>query len=85
MAYSIFLRPAAIRDLKQLPADARERIEAAIGALKDNPRPPGCRKLVGFENEWRLRVGNYRVLYIIDDSTRQVTIARVAHRREAYR
>ena len=85
MAYSILLRPAAVRDLKRMPTGARERIEAAIGALEDNPRPPGCKKLVGFENEWRLRVGNYRVLYIIDDSTRQVTIARVAHRREAYR
>ncbi len=85
MPYSIFLRPAVARDLKRLPANTRERIEAAIDALKDDPRPSGCKKLVGFENEWRLRVGSLRVLYVIDDSNRQVTIARVAHRREAYR
>jgi mRNA interferase RelE/StbE len=85
MAYRIFLRPAAVRDLDSLPGDVGKRLGQAIDRLSENPRPPGSKKLVGFENEWRLRVGNYRVLYVVDDSTKRVTIARVAHRREAYR
>lgn len=85
MAYRIFLRPAAVHDLDSLQSNLRERTEQAIGRLAENPRPHGSKKLVGFENEWRLRVGEYRVLYVIDDATKRVTIARVAHRREAYR
>lgn len=85
MAYSVLLRPAAIRDLKALPGNVRSRLEKALDDLKGNPRPTGCKKLTGFDDEWRLRVGNYRILYLIDDDERQVLIARVAHRREAYR
>jgi mRNA interferase RelE/StbE len=85
MPYRILLRPAAIRDLDSLDAKVRGRMERAIDRLRDNPRPPGSKKLVGFENEWRLRVGDYRVLYVIDDTARQVVVARAAHRREAYR
>jgi mRNA interferase RelE/StbE len=83
--YSILVRPAAARDLKELSPEVRKRINTAIDRLDDNPRPSGSRKLVGFDDEWRVRVGNYRVLYVIHDSERQVLIARVAHRREAYR
>ena len=85
MAYSILLRPAAVRDLNALPSDVRTRIEKSIDHLKDNPRPSGVRKLVGFDDEWRLRVGDFRVLYVINDLQQRVVIARVAHRREAYR
>lgn len=85
MAYSILLRPAALHDLRKLPDGIRQRIEFALDGLAENPRPSGCKKLVGFEDEWRLRAGDYRVLYVINDSTRSVTIARIAHRREAYR
>ena len=81
MEYSILLRPAAVRDLKALPSDVRKRIEKAIDWLKDDPRPSGVKKLVGFDDEWRLRVGHYRVLNVIDDAERRVTVARVAHRR----
>jgi mRNA interferase RelE/StbE len=85
MAYSVSIRPAAIRDLKALPSDARGRVEKALDRLVDDPRPPGARKLVRVNDEWRLRVGDYRVLYFINDSQPQVVVARVAHRREAYR
>ena len=85
MAYSILLRPAAVRDLKSLPSGVRTRIEKAIARLADEPRTSGTRKLVSFENEWRLRVGDYRVLYLINDPEQRIMIARVAHRREAYR
>jgi mRNA interferase RelE/StbE len=76
MAYSVLLRPAAVRDLKALPTDMRRRVEATIDRLKDEPRPSGVKKLVGFDNEWRLRVGDYRVLYIIDDPHKHVLVAR---------
>lgn len=85
MPYSILLRPAAIRDLKGLPSSTRSRIEKAIDRLTNDPRPPGAKKLVGVASEWRLRVGDYRVLYLVNDSERHVVVARVAHRREAYR
>ncbi len=85
MAYSILVRPAAARDLKVLSPEIRKRIDKVIDRLSNDPRPSGSRKLVGFEDEWRVRVGDYRVLYLIRDSDRQVVIARIAHRREAYR
>ena len=85
MAYSILLRPAAARDLRALPSDTRTRIEKAVDRLAVDPRPRGARKLLGVNNEWRLRVGDYRVLYVVNDPEHQVVIARIAHRREAYR
>jgi mRNA interferase RelE/StbE len=85
MSYRVFLRPAAVRDLESLSSKIKSRAEAAIQALGENPRPAGTKKLVGFEDEWRLRVGSYRILYIIGDQDHSVTVARVAHRREAYR
>ena len=85
MAYPILLRPAAVRDLKALPSDLRARIDKAIDRLAEDARPPGSRKLAGAKDEWRLRVGDYRVLYMVNDSEHQVVVARIAHRREAYR
>jgi mRNA interferase RelE/StbE len=60
------------------------RIDRKILALADNPRPAGCRKLKGYKDQWRVRVGDWRVLYIVDDAAKLVTITRVAHRREVY-
>ena len=50
----------------------------------DNPRPAGCKKLKGYKDQWRVRVGDWRVLYIIDDAAKLITITRIAHRREVY-
>jgi mRNA interferase RelE/StbE len=85
MAYRLLLRPAAQRDLGGLPRAILGRVEKAIERLRENPRPPGCRKLSGFENEWRVRVGDYRILYIVDSAQQEIRVARIAHRREAYR
>ncbi len=85
MAYRLLLRPAAQRDLGRLPSAILGRVERAIERLKENPHPPGCKKLSGFENEWRVRVGDYRILYLIDYAQQEIRVARVAHRREAYR
>ena len=61
------------------------RIIPQIRALAENPRPLGCRKLTGSKNDWRIRVGDCRVLYEIDEKARAVRIMRVRHRREVYR
>ncbi len=60
------------------------RIDRKILSLAGSPRSPGCKKLKGYKNHWRVRVGDWRVLYIIDDAAKLVTITRVAHRREVY-
>jgi mRNA interferase RelE/StbE len=53
-------------------------------ALADNPHPAGCKKLEGYKDLWRIRVGDMRVVYVIDDSAKLVSVVRVAHRREVY-
>jgi mRNA interferase RelE/StbE len=60
------------------------RIDRKILALADNPRPLGCKKLRGYKDHWRVRVGDWRVVYIVADAAKLVTITRVAHRREVY-
>jgi mRNA interferase RelE/StbE len=60
------------------------RIVARLEDLRSAPRPPGCKKLKGGDNEWRIRVGDYRIVYVIDDEARTVEVTRIAHRREAY-
>jgi mRNA interferase RelE/StbE len=83
--YRVFLERAAEKDLKHLSAKLHDRVIAAIQALAKNPRPTGCRKLTGVDNDWRIRVGDYRIVYEIDDATRDVRVNRVRHRREVYR
>jgi len=56
-----------------------------IEILADAPRPPGCKKLRGGDREWRIRVGSYRIVYVIDDNAKILDVTRIAHRREAYR
>lgn len=83
--YRVFLERAAERDLRQLSAKLHDRVIAAIQRLSRNPRPTGCRKLTGIDNDWRIRVGDYRVIYEIDDAVGTVRVNRVRHRREVYR
>jgi mRNA interferase RelE/StbE len=83
--YRILLERGAERDLRRLSAEMHDRVIAAIRGLAANPRPPGCRKLRGGQNDWRIRVGDYRVVYEIADDIRVVRVNRVRHRREVYR
>jgi mRNA interferase RelE/StbE len=83
--YRVLLERAAEKDLSRLSAAIHDRVIAAIQALANNPRPPGCRKLAGSKNDWRIRVGDYRVIYEIADQIRIVRVNRVRHRREVYR
>lgn len=83
--YNVFLEKRAERDLKKLSADLFYRIMPIIQALSDNPRPSGCLKLKNTLQDYRIRVGDYRILYEIDDQSRVVKVMRVRHRRESYR
>jgi mRNA interferase RelE/StbE len=83
--YEVYLEKAAENDLKRLPTATFQRIIPQIRALAENPRPSGCRKLAGSKNDWRIRVGDHRVLYEIDEKVKAVRIMRVRHRREVYR
>lgn len=85
MTYAIEFRPAALRDLKTLPVDLRKRIGRKIDSLADNPRPPGVEKLSGREDSYRVRVGDYRIIYEIRDRVLLIIIVEVGHRREVYR
>jgi mRNA interferase RelE/StbE len=83
--YRVFLERAAEKDLKQLSAKLHNRVIVAIQALATNPRPAGCKKLTAADNDWRIRVGDYGVIYEIAESIRVVRVNRVRHRREVYR
>jgi mRNA interferase RelE/StbE len=83
--YRVLLERGAEKELSRLSPDIHDRVITAIRALATNPRPPGCRKLAGSKHDWRIRVGDYRVVYEIADQIRVVRINRVRHRREAYR
>jgi mRNA interferase RelE/StbE len=83
--YRVLLERAAEKDLSRLPAETHDRVIEAIQALASNPRPVGCRKLTGSKHDWRIRVGDYRVVYEIADVIRVVRVNRVRHRREVYR
>ena len=65
--YEIIVERSAEKDLKRIAVEVRPKLAATIRPLAEDPRPPGCRKLVGSDNDWRIRVGNYRIIYEIAD------------------
>lgn len=86
--YELLIEGHAERDLKRLRKHSPDiflRIESRIVSLKDNPRPQDVRKIVGSDSDWRISIGDYRVVYEIDDRHRTVRIFRVKHRRDVYR
>jgi mRNA interferase RelE/StbE len=83
--YRVLLERGAEKDLSRLSSEIHHRVIVAIQTLANNPRLPGCRKLAGSKNDWRIRVGDYRVVYEIADEIRVVRVNRVRHRREVYR
>jgi mRNA interferase RelE/StbE len=82
--YSLDIKHSAQRELDSLDDSVFTRIDRKILALAENPRPSGCKKLRGYKGQWRVRVGDWRIVYFIDDDAKLVTITRVAHRREVY-
>ncbi len=85
MTYSIIVTKSIQKDLDNLPNEIKERVYAKISQLSDNPRLDGVTKLKGYENEYRLRIGDYRVRYEIIDKTKTVLLLQCKHRREVYR
>jgi len=83
--YEVLLERNAERDLKKLPKDIFHRFVVSVKSLAQNPKPQGSRKIMGSKNDWRIRVGDYRVIYEIDEEVRAVKLMRIRHRREAYR
>lgn len=84
--YTIIYTEQAIDDIASLPVKEQERVRVAIGKLADNPRPPGVELLKGKpRGRWRIRVGNYRIIYTIQDAQLVVTILTVGDRKEVYR
>ena len=83
-SYRVALTTSAEKELNGLPVKLIKRILGRLEALASNPRPPGCKKLVGGDKEWRIRIGDWRVVYEIDDKAKTVDVTRIAHRREVY-
>ena len=84
MRHRVELTTAAARQVKKLPKPARDRVLTAIEQLGTDPRPHGVKKLAGEQTAWRIRVGEYRVIYDVFDAQLVVSVVRAAHRREAY-
>lgn len=84
MRYTLIVIPKAEREYLRLDKAIRDRIAAAMTALTENPRPHGCLKMKG-EESYRVRVGDYRIVYEIHDRTITVIVVKIAHRRDAYR
>ncbi|MEO8315065.1 MAG: type II toxin-antitoxin system RelE/ParE family toxin [Pseudomonadota bacterium] len=84
--YKLSIKPSAGKELEAVGSKVdRTRIIAKISALATNPRPQGSEKLAGHDDRYRVRQGNYRVVYEINDRASQVTIYKIGHRREVYR
>ncbi len=83
-SYHVALTSSAAKELKRLSSQLIARIVPRLENLASNPRPPGCKKLKGGDKEWRVRVGDYRVVYIVDDQKLLVEVTRIRHRRDVY-
>lgn len=83
--YDVLIERSAEKDLRRLSPPVHDRMIFAIRSLASDPRPPGCRKLTGSKSDWRIRVGDYRIVYEISDAIRVIRINRVRHRRDVYR
>ena len=82
--YSVFIKPSAAKELEGLPDKDRRRIARRIQDLAADPRPPGCETLTG-DDRFRVRQGDYRVVYAVDDRAREVVVVKIGNRRDVYR
>lgn len=83
-SYRLLIKPSAAKELQALPTNDRKRVITKIQGLASDPRPPGTEKLSG-EEKYRLRQGDYRVLYSVDDSQKILVIVKIGHRRDVCR
>jgi mRNA interferase RelE/StbE len=82
--YTVEVKPTARKELESLPDNVLARVITKLEGLSVSPRPTGCKKLKGYKDQWRIRVSDWRIVYIIDDAEKLVSVTRVAHRREVY-
>ena len=85
MSYELFIERHAEKELKKLSPRLFSLIVANLTELAVNPHPQASKKIIGSANDWRLRIGSYRVLYTIDSQAKTVTIMRIKHRKDIYR
>jgi mRNA interferase RelE/StbE len=83
-SYRVAFTASAERELQALPAQVVARVLPRLESLAMVARPPGCKKLKGGDKQWRIRIGDYRIVYEIDDKARTIDITRIAHRRDVY-
>jgi mRNA interferase RelE/StbE len=83
-SYTVVLTKSAEKELHKLPLTVIEKVIAAIGTLANEPRPVGCKKLKGFKNLYRIRIGNYRVIYAIEDVILLVEVRAIGDRKDIY-
>jgi mRNA interferase RelE/StbE len=84
MSYQVSIKPAAQRQFKKLPLDVQENLIAIIENLAEEPRPAGCKKLKGRKNQYRVRSGDYRIIYSVEDASLVVEVIKLGHRRDVY-
>ena len=84
MAYRILITPKAQRQIKAMPVSIQDRIRSTVRALRDNPYPPGTRKLKDAEGQYRIRVGDYRIVYVVEGRLLMVLVVTVGHRKDVY-
>lgn len=85
-SYRLLLKASAAKEIEKIGSKAdRLRVIKKIGSLSDDPRGQACEKLAGYEDRYRVRQGDYRIVYLIDDKTMDVTIYKVGHRKDVYR
>lgn len=82
--YKVFIKPSAVKELKRIPQKDLQRVTSKIQSLSEEPRPHDCEKLSAQER-YRLRQGNYRIIYSIEDDKLLVYVVKVAHRRDVYK
>ena len=85
MSYQILIRRPAEKEIADLPPKIHFRVVEKIRALAVDPRPAGCKKLSGEDRAWRIRIGDYRVVYLITDRVLLICVVRIAHRKDVYR
>lgn len=85
MSYAVSIRSSAQKELQAISSPFFEKIEAKLLSLADEPRPAGCQMLRGTDRSWRVRVGDYRLVYDIDDKLKAVTVIKIGHRSNVYR
>ena len=83
--YAVVLTESAEKDLYKLPAKTITRIIELLKSLEENPRPHGCKKLKGYKNYWRIRVGDYRIIYAIEEVILLVDVREIGHRKNIYK